>query len=491
MGETLRRLSHSTNMKERLDFSCALFDANGRLLANAPHIPVHLGAMGESVRAILTARAGRLRPGEAYATNDPFHGGSHLPDVTVVSPVFAPNETRPSFLVASRGHHADMGGITPGSMPAFSRSIDQEGVRFHDVCVLSNERLCESEVRTLLGSGPLPVRNVEERLADLRAQIAANARGEHLLIELAEKVGLAKLKAYAGHVRANAADAMRAAIGRLPDGQHRFEDALDDGSEIVCTIQIAGDHAQVDFGGTAAQHPGNLNAPRGVVVAAVLYSFRTLLGRDLPLNDGCLDPIELRIPNGSLLDPKPPAACVGGNVETSQRLVDVVLGALGVAAASQGTMNNLTLGDASFGYYETIAGGAGAGPGFAGQSAVHTHMTNTRITDVEVLERRHPLILRRFAIRRGSGGEGRYPGGDGVVRELEATAPLTASLLTERRDRAPFGLAGGGSGKPGCNRLVRPSGEERDLGGKARLELEPGDRLVIETPGGGGFGRPG
>ena len=488
MGVTLRNVSHSTNIKERLDFSCAVFDGGGNLVANAPHIPVHLGAMGESVRSLMEARGDRMRAGDVYATNDPYHGGSHLPDVTIVTPVFTPPGDR-VFFVASRAHHADIGGLTPGSMPPASRTIEEEGVLIHDFLLVAEGRFREKELVDLLRGARYPARDVPERLSDVRAAVAANAAGVRLLGELIERYGLEVVQAYMQHVRDNAERAMRAVLSELPDGQNHFRDFLDDGSPVAVTVRIAGDRAEVDFAGTGRQLATNLNAPRAVVTAAVLYVFRTLIPRPVPLNAGCLLPIDIKVPRGSLLDPSPPAAVVGGNVETSMRITDVVYGALGKLAASQGTMNNLTFGTDEFAYCETICGGAGAGFGFDGASAVHTHMTNTRITDPEVIERRYPVVLRAFEVRRGSGGAGRWRGGDGVRREVEFLAPMSAAILSERRTRAPFGLSGGGSGARGRNLLIR-DGHAEDLGGKAQRQVRPGDVLVIETPGGGGYGVP-
>jgi len=489
MGTTLERVSHSVNIKERLDFSCAIFTAAGELVANAPHIPVHLGAMGESVKAIVEANPDGMRPGDVYATNDPYHGGSHLPDVTVVTPVFAESGEL-LFLVANRGHHADIGGIAPGSMPPFSCSLDEEGVVLHNFKLVSEGRFHEEAIVVKLSEGPYPARNMTERLSDLRAQIAANNAGVRLLRDLCAQYGVDVVRAYMGHVRANAADSMRNAIRALPDGVHRFEDRLDSGAAIRCAITVEGDRAIVDFTGTAPQLDTNLNAPPAVTIAAVLYVFRTLIGKPIPLNSGCLDPIEVRIPDGSLLNPQYPAAVVGGNVETSQRVVDVLYGALGVVAASQGTMNNFSFGTAAFGYYETICGGAGAGPGFDGASAVHVHMTNTRITDLEVLEQRYPVVLREFSIRRGSGGAGQWRGGDGVTRRIEFREPMSVSLLTERRVTRPFGVKEGEPGQPGRNTHER-NGQVQDLPGHAALDVEPGDIVTIQTPGGGGYGATG
>jgi 5-oxoprolinase (ATP-hydrolysing) len=485
MGTILRRVSHSTNIKERLDFSCAVFDADGRLVANAPHIPVHLGAMGESVQAVLADRAAEMRPGDVYVTNDPYHGGSHLPDVTVVTPVFAEDGRRALF-VASRGHHADIGGVTPGSMPPDARSIHEEGVLIHDFLLVRDGRFREREIVALLSGGPHPARNVGERLSDLRAAVAANAAGVRLLDELVGHYGRDAVTAYMHHVRRNAEQAMRAVLAELPDGEHRFDDALDDGARIAVRIRIDADQAEVDFTGTDPQQDGNLNAPPAVATAAVLYCFRTLIARPVPLNAGCLAPITIRIPPGCLLSPRPPAAVAGGNVETSMRIVDVLYGALGKLAAGQGTMNNLTFGNPDYAYYETICGGAGAGFGFDGAHAVHTHMTNTRITDPEVIERRYPAVVQRFAVRRGSGGAGVWRGGDGVVRHIEFLAPAAATILSERRARPPFGLHGAAAGRPGRNALRR-GGHVRELAGKVHVAARAGDVLIVETPGGGGY----
>ncbi len=489
MGTVLQRTALSTNIRERLDFSCALFDGAGGLVANAPHIPVHLGAMSESVRAVLALHPDP-QPGDVFATNDPALGGSHIPDVTVITPVFDPDAPAagPIFFTASRGHHADIGGITPGSMPPFSRSLDEEGVVLRGVPIVRAGRFDEAGLRALLSGGPHPARDPDQNIADLQAQIAANRKGEQLLSELMARYGLATTRAYMAHVQHNAEARVRDAIAALPDGVHSRRDAMDDGTPIAVELTIDGDRMRVDFSGSGDQHAGNLNAPRAVTVAAVLYVLRLLAREPIPLNSGCLRPIELAIPSGSVLDPAPGAAVVAGNVETSQRVVDVLLGALGLLAACQGTMNNLTFGDASFGYYETIAGGAGASPTRDGEHGVHTHMTNTRITDPEVLEARFPVRLQRFAYRRGSGGPGAHRGGDGVIRELEALSPLRVSILSERRVSAPFGLAGGGDGARGRNFRVGADGVEQEVPGRVELELDAGERVRIETPGGGGHG---
>jgi 5-oxoprolinase (ATP-hydrolysing) len=488
MGAVLRNTAVSTNIKERLDYSCAVFDASGGLVANAPHIPVHLGAMSETVR-VACARFPDLEDGDVVATNDPLAGGSHLPDVTVVTPVFT-GAPAPSFFVASRGHHADLGGVTPGSMPADSTRLEQEGVVIEPFRVVRRGRFEEARLREILTGARFPARSPDDNVADLVAMIAANRTGERLLRELAGEHGEAAVGGWMRELQRAAAGKVAREIERLPDGRYRFEDRMDDGTPVCAALEIRGSRMTIDFAGTGPVHPGNLNAPRAVVQAAVIYVLRALVAERIPLNGGCLDPVEIRVPPGSLLDPPAGAAVVGGNVETSQRLVDVLLGALGLAAASQGTMNNVAFGDESFGHYETIGGGAGAGPGFAGASCVHTHMTNTRITDAEVLEARHPVRLLEFRRRRGSGGAGRFRGGDGIVRVYEFLRPVTVSLLCERRAVPPWGLAGGAPGAPGRNAVVRRSGATEALAGRASVALAAGDRLVVETPGGGGWGPP-
>ena len=480
MGVVLQRTALSTNIRERLDFSCAVFDAQGELVTNAPYIPVHLGAMPESIRGVLAAHP-RPPVGAVYVTNDPAAGGSHLPDITVISPVHD-EQGALRFFVASRGHHADVGGVAPGSMPPHARHLAEEGVVFRALPVVSDGRFDREAVLAVLTGGPWPARRPAENLADLEAQIAANHTGARLLGELCGEYGVDLVCALMQAIQDDAADAVAAAIERLPAGVHAFADAMDDGAAVAVQISRQGGRLRVDFSGTGPEDPGNLNAPRAVTVSALLYVLRLLAGRAMPLNSGCLRTIDLHIPPG-LLAPGPERAVAAGNVETAQRVVDVLLGALGLAAASQGTMNNLTFGDAGFGYYETLGGGAGACAGHPGRGGVHTHMTNTRITDPEVLEARFPVRLWRFALRGGSGGAGRWAGGDGLVRELEFLRPMHVAILSERRVRAPFGLHGGGPGSPGRNLL-----DGRALPGRAGFEVVAGQRLRVETPGGGGYG---
>ena len=490
MGETLRRVAWSVNIKERLDFSCAVFDGAGHLVTNAPHIPVHLGAMGETVRTLAARLGDQVAPGRSWAVNDPLAGGSHLPDITVITPVFRPGGATPFAWVAGRGHHQDVGGITPGSMPPSSVRLAQEGVRLDDLLLIDRGRLREDAAREALGAGPWPCRTPDIVLADLVAQTAANTLGARLLNELADAEGDEVVRAYMGHILDVGEETVRGWLTTLPAGTRRFADGLDDGTAIAVTLTPRDGRLVVDFVGSGPPSPGNLNAPSAVVRAALLYVLRCVVGRDIPLNEGCLRAVDLRIPEPSVLAPPPGAAVVGGNVETSQRVVDVLLGALGASAASQGTMNNLTLGDGSFGYYETLAGGAGATAGAPGAHAVHTHMTNTRMTDAEVLERRCPILVRATSVRRGSGGAGACPGGDGLIRHLEARVPLSVSLLSERRVRAPFGLRGGHPGALGGASRHRRDGSVEALGGRFTIDLEAGDGVEIQTPGGGGYGPP-
>jgi 5-oxoprolinase (ATP-hydrolysing) len=488
MGEVLKATAQSVNIKERLDYSCALFDGKGGLVANAPHMPVHLGSMGASVRAVMNAQT--LRPGDSWLLNSPYHGGTHLPDMTVVTPVFLDDATTPDFFVASRAHHADIGGTTPGSMPPFSRTIEEEGVLFECFPLVLAGTLRERELRDALQSARYPARNPDQNVADLQAQLAANARGIAEIERAVQRHTLPVVRSFMRHVQDNAAMSVRNAIGRLLPGEFRYE--MDNGGVIAVRIDIdrTSRNARVDFTGTSAQDAHNFNAPRAVCLAAVLYVFRTLIDRPIPLNEGCLEPLEVIIPPGSLLDPSPPAAVAAGNVETSQCIVDALYGALGVLAASQGTMNNLTFGDARLQYYETIAGGAGAGPDFDGCSAVQTHMTNSRLTDPEILEAKFPVLVREFSVRRGSGGRGRYRGGDGTVRKLEFRAPMSGALLANHRRIAPFGANGGEAATPGAASILRTSGTVETLGATASFDVQPGDLLTIESPGGGGFGPP-
>ncbi|MFG2227532.1 hydantoinase B/oxoprolinase family protein [Streptomyces sp. NPDC048644] len=491
MGVRLENTAHSVNIKERLDFSCALFDAEGNLIANAPHIPVHLGSMGESIKEVLRRRADGMRPGDVYAVNDPYHGGTHLPDVTVVTPVFDEAGRELLFLVASRGHHAEIGGITPGSMPAFSRTIDEEGVLFDNWLLVRDGELRERETRELLGSGPHPSRAPDANIADLRAQIAANEKGIEELRRMTGQFGLDVVRAYMRHVQDNAEESVRRIIAGLSDGSCDYE--TDNGAHIkvALTVDRAARSAVLDFAGTSPQQPGNTNAPRSVVMAAVLYVFRTLIAEDIPLNSGCLKPVDVRVPEGCMLAPVHPAATVAGNVETSQSVTGALYAALGVQAEGSGTMNNLTFGNDRVQYYETVASGSGAGDGFDGTDAVQTHMTNSRLTDPEVLEWRYPVRVDGFAVRSGSGGAGRRHGGCGVERRLRFLEPMTIALLTGHRRIPPYGMAGGAPGALGVNSLRRADGSEEMLAGCDTAEVGVDDVLVIRTPGGGGYGEPG
>ena len=486
-GAVLRHTASSVNIKERLDFSCALFDATGALIANAPHMPVHLGAMGESVRTVLRRRGARLRPGDSVALNNPYDGGTHLPDITVVTPIFGPDGGIRGF-VASRGHHADVGGLTPGSAPPFATRLEEEGVVIDDLLIVDRGAFQEEAFRALLAGARYPARNPDENVADLKAQLAANEAGIAAFEAMVTRHGWSMVEAYAKHVMDNAEASVRRAIGALGDGG--FDYVMDDGAKL--RVRIAVDHdaraATIDFTGTGVQDAGNFNAPPAVTRAAVLYAFRCLVADDIPLNEGCLKPLRIVIPAGSFLNPAPGAAVVAGNTEVSQAVTAALLGALGACASAQATMNNFLFGNARTQYYETICGGAGAGDGFDGCSAVHTHMTNTRITDPEVLELRYPVRLETFAIRRGSGGAGRWRGGDGVVRRIRFLEPMTATIVASRRNVAPFGLAGGGDGATGTQLVERADGRIEPLGGRDQAELAAGDAIVIETPGGGGYG---
>ncbi|MEU7027244.1 hydantoinase B/oxoprolinase family protein [Streptomyces sp. NPDC046275] len=490
MGVRLENTARSVNIKERLDFSCALFDPEGNLVANAPHIPVHLGSMGESIKEVLRRNAGELRPGDVYAVNDPYHGGTHLPDVTVVTPVFDPGGSELRFLVASRGHHAEIGGITPGSMPAFSRTVHEEGVLFDNWLLVRDGRFREAETRALLTGAPYPSRDPDTNLADLRAQIAANEKGIEELGKTVDQFGLDVVHAYMRHVRANAEESVRRIVAGLRDGAYRYE--TDAGAEIRVSVTVDRERrsAVLDFTGTSAQLPGNANAPTSVVMAAVLYVFRTLVDDDIPLNSGCLAPLDVRVPPGCMLAPEYPAATVAGNVETSQAVTGALYAALGVQAEGSGTMNNLTFGNDRVQYYETIASGSGAGEGFHGADAVQTHMTNSRLTDPEVLEWRHPVRVDAFTVREGSGGRGRWHGGAGVERRIRFLEPMTVALLTGHRRIPPYGMAGGAPGALGANTVERADGTVDHLDGVDTTEVGPGDVLVVRTPGGGGYGPP-
>jgi len=500
MGLQLQNTAYSVNIKERLDFSCALFDAEGNLIANAPHMPVHLGSMGESIKTVIRENAGSMRPGDVYALNDPYHGGTHLPDVTVITPVYLAESAQPMFYVGSRGHQADIGGITPGSMPPFSTRIEEEGVQIDNFKLVDQGRLREAEVIALLESGEYPSRNPQQNLADLKAQIAANEKGVQELRKMVGQFGLDVVRAYMGHVQDNAEESVRRAITLLKDGA--FTLPLDNGAQIQVAIRVnaAERTAEIDFTGTSPQQVNNFNAPTAVCMAAVLYVFRTLVDDDIPLNAGCLKPLKVIIPEGSMLHPRPPASVVAGNVETSTCITNALLGALGVMAASQCTVNNFTFGSARYQYYETISGGSGAGPvfdaqgqvvgGFDGTSVVQTHMTNSRMTDPEVLEFRYPVRLESYAIRQGSGGTGQWKGGNGGVRRVRFLEPMTASILSNGRLRGAFGLAGGGAGAVGINRVVRADGRVEELAHIGQVDMLPGDIFEIHTPGGGGYGKP-
>ncbi|MFV1980901.1 MAG: hydantoinase B/oxoprolinase family protein, partial [Rhodothermia bacterium] len=518
MGDQLRRTARSVNVKERLDYSCALFDRAGKLIANAPHIPVHLGAMGEAVQQVLADFGGRMAPGDAFLLNNPFRGGTHVPDLTVVSPVFIRDVTdipgtsdissiadisglsnisdisdisdisEPVAFVASRAHHADIGGKSPGSMPANATGPEEEGVVFDGLQIVVGGAFQDEQIRRVLARKPHPARNPDSNIGDIQAQLAANQTGIIEFDRAVSRYGMDVVEAYMGHVRANAAETIRNILASLPDGSFSVE--MDSGQRIAVAIMVDRDvrSATIDFTGTSDQAANSLNAPRAITTAAVLYVLRCLAGSNLPLNSGCLEPVNIVVPRGSMLDPIPPAAVAGGNVETSQCIVDALLGALKMQAGSQGTMNNVTFGNAEVQYYETICGGTGAGPDFDGTSAVHSHMTNSRITDPEIIEQRMPVILEEFSIRQDSGGRGRHFGGDGAVRRIRFLSSMTLSILSNRRRVPAHGIDGGGPGRPGRNVLIRADGSRLDLGPTVEVSVEPGDVLVIETPGGGGCG---
>ncbi|MDJ0676436.1 MAG: hydantoinase B/oxoprolinase family protein [Calothrix sp. MO_167.B42] len=493
MGIVLQNTAASVNIKERLDFSCAIFDASGLLVANAPHIPVHLGSMSESVRSLINDRGDTIKPGNVYLSNNPYNGGTHLPDVTVITPVFL--ETRentasptPLFFVASRGHQADIGGITPGSMPPHSTTVEEEGILFDNFLLVEQGNFHEIQVRNFLTNHQYPARNPDQNIADFQAQIAANEKGVQELHKMVAQYGLKTVQAYMQFVQNNAEESVRRAIDVLKDGSFIYP--MDNGAEIhvQVTIDRKNRHATIDFTGTSEQLNSNFNAPKAVTQAAVLYVFRTLVDDSIPLNAGCLQPLKIIIPQGCMLNPVYPAAVVAGNVETSQTIVDALYGALGVMAASQGTMNNFTFGNQRYQYYETICGGSGAGPNFHGTDAVHTHMTNSRLTDPEILETRYPVQVESFCLRPDSGGKGKYSGGNGVIRRIKFLEPMTANILSGHRLVPPFGLNGGEAGKVGRNWIEREDGTQESLDSTATVEMGCGDVFVIETPGGGGFG---
>jgi 5-oxoprolinase (ATP-hydrolysing) len=488
MGLQLQNTAYSVNIKERLDFSCALFDAHGNLIANAPHMPVHLGSMSESIKTVVERNAGKMKPGDVYVLNDPYHGGTHLPDVTVVTPVWNAGDTEVLFYVGSRGHHADIGGVTPGSMPPFSTRIEQEGVQIDNFKLLDQGQLREAEMLKLLNSGDYPSRNPAQNMADLKAQIAANEKGVQELRKMVDQFGLDVVQAYMGHVQDNAEESVRRVITHLKDGAYTLPP--DNGAQISVAIRVnqAARSAEIDFTGTSAQLSNNFNAPMAVCMAAVLYVFRTLVNDEIPLNAGCMKPLNVIIPEGSMLRPNPPASVVAGNVETSTCITNALYGALGAMAAGQCTMNNFTFGNARYQYYETISGGSGAGPGFDGTSVVQTHMTNSRLTDPEVLEFRFPVRLESYAIRQGSGGAGQYKGGNGGTRRVRFLEAMTASILSNGRVHGAFGMNGGAAGQPGSNHVVRANGATEILNHIGSAEMQPGDVFVIETPGGGGYG---
>jgi 5-oxoprolinase (ATP-hydrolysing) len=497
MGVALQNTAYSVNIKERLDFSCALFDADGNLIANAPHMPVHLGSMGESIKTVIAQNAGKMKAGDVFVLNDPYHGGTHLPDITVITPVYINevSQDRPLFYVGSRGHHADVGGITPGSMPPGSTHVEEEGVLLDNVKLVEGDgtmgsgRFLEDDIRARLLGARYPARNPDQNIADLRAQIAANQKGVEELGKMVAHFGIDVVAAYMTHVQDNAEESVRRVVTALKDGS--FELPLDNGAVIKVAITVDRDlrEATIDFAGTSPQQVNNFNAPSAICMAAVLYVFRTLVDDDIPLNAGCLKPLHVIIPEGSMLNPRFPASVVSGNVETSTCITNALYGALGVMGSSQGTMNNFTFGNARYQYYETISGGSAAGDGFDGVSVVQTHMTNSRLTDPEVLEFRFPVRLESYEIRAGSGGKGRWHGGDGGVRRVRFLEPMTAAMLSNSRVVAPFGMAGGGAAALGRSIVVRTDGSEEIIPHVGSAEMQAGDIFVIETPGGGGYGR--
>ena len=508
MGIVLQNTAASVNIKERLDFSCAIFDASGLLVANAPHIPVHLGSMSESIRSLIQDKGNTIKPGNVYLSNNPYNGGTHLPDVTVITPVFIHLETlkletstekqtnhplphpSPIFYVASRGHQADIGGITPGSMPSHSTTVEEEGILFDNFLLVEAGNFRETEIRDILLNHQYPARKPQQNIADFKAQIAANKRGVQELHKMVEQYGLETVQNYMQFVQDNAEFAVRKAIDVLTNGSFSYE--MDNGAKIQVKVTISKENrnAIIDFTGTSEQLNSNFNAPKAVTQAAVLYVFRTLVNDNIPLNAGCLKPLEIIVPQGCMLNPTYPAAVVAGNVETSQAIVDALYGALSVMAASQGTMNNFTFGNEKYQYYETICGGSGAGADFDGTDAVHTHMTNSRLTDPEVLETRYPVLLENFSLRPHSAGKGKHSGGRGVIRRIKFLEPMTANILAGHRRVPPFGLNGGEPGLVGRNWIERQDGKQEDLDATATVEMNIGDVLTIETPGGGGYGQP-
>ena len=488
MGATLANTAYSVNIKERYDFSCAIFDKNGDLVANAPHVPVHLGSMSESVRVILRQNKDHIKPGDVFMMNNPFNGGTHLPDVTVITPVFDKEGTRILYTVASRGHHADIGGKTPGSAPPDSRTIDEEGVLIDNFLLVKEGQLRSVQTRELLASGKYPCRNIDQNMADLSAQIAANTTGLKELQKITDQFGVDTVHAYMSHVQANAEESVRRVLDVLHDCEFTYP--LDSGDQIQVAISVhkAQRTATIDFTGTSPQNEWNYNAPLAICRAVVLYVFRTLVGTDIPMNEGCLKPLTLIVPAGSMINPDSPAAVISGNTEVSQAIADTLYGALGVIAGSQGTMNNFVYGNDNYQNYETICGGTGAGDGFHGTSAVHSHMTNTRMTDPEVLETRFPVRLDEFSIRKGSGGGGKFQGGDGIIRRLRFLEQTTVTVLSSHRKVSPHGAKGGGSGQVGENSILRANGEKEVLDGNDEAEMMFNDVFVLKSPGGGGFG---
>ncbi|MEH2147865.1 hydantoinase B/oxoprolinase family protein [Nostoc sp.] len=494
MGIVLQNTATSVNIKERLDFSCAIFESSGLLVANAPHIPVHLGSMSESVRSLINDKGDTLKPGNVYLSNNPYNGGTHLPDVTAITPVFLESSENtlfptPLFFVASRGHQADIGGITPGSMPPHSMTVEEEGILFDNFLLVEEGDFRETAVRQHLANHTYPARKPDQNIADFKAQIAANERGVQELCKMVFQYGIDTVQAYMTFVQANAEESVRRAIAVLKDGSFTYKMDNDAQIQVKVTIHPENRSATIDFTETSLQLNSNFNAPKAVTQAAVLYVFRTLVDDNIPLNAGCLNPLEIIIPVGCMLNPTYPAAVVAGNVETSQTIVDALYGALGVMAASQGTMNNFTFGNEQYQYYETICGGSGAGINFDGTDGVHSHMTNSRLTDPEVLETRYPVLLESFSLRPDSGGKGKYSGGNGVVRRIRFLEPMTANILSGHRLVPPFGLNGGEAGKVGRNWIQRQNGIEENLDSTATVEMKTGDIFVIETPGAGGFGK--